>query len=98
LDETLDATMVATLPVGGNITTAAAFVAGLPAAAGVYLISKMFDKQIKKLTSVSYKIEGPWAKPEVKFNKLFDEKGAKDAGKKVRQQSAIKQQTLDLAS
>lgn len=97
LDETLDATMVATLPVGGNATTAAALVGGLPAAASVYLISKMFDKQIKKLTSVSYKIEGPWAKPEVKFHKLFDVKGAKDAGKKVQKQSAVKQQ-LDAAS
>lgn len=89
LDETLDATMVATLPVGGNATTAAALVGGLPAAAGVYLIRKMFDKQIKRLTSISYTIEGPWAQPRVKFHKLFDEKGAKDAGKKVQKQSSV---------
>ncbi|GAA5316990.1 MAG: YhdP family protein [Candidatus Pelagadaptatus aseana] len=86
--ETLDASLVATLPVGGNATTAAAFFAGLPVAASVYLVSKLLDKQIKKLTSISYKIEGPWASPEVEFDRLFDSNAAKKAGKKVRQKSA----------
>lgn len=87
-NETLDASLVATLPVGGNATTAAAFLAGLPVAASVYLVSKLFDKQIKKLTSLSYTIEGPWASPQVKFDRLFDSNAAKKAGKKVREKTS----------
>lgn len=84
INEQIDASLVATLPVGGNITTIAALAAGLPAAAGVYLISKLLDKQIKKLTSVSYKIDGSWDDPEITLDKLFDSDAAKDASKKVK--------------
>jgi uncharacterized protein (TIGR02099 family) len=87
INEKIDASLVATLPVGGNITTIAALAAGLPAAAGVYLISKLLDKQIKKLTSVSYKINGSWNKPEITLDRLFDSKAAKKASKKVKDES-----------
>ncbi|AWF82417.1 TIGR02099 family protein [Microbulbifer sp. A4B17] len=78
--EDLDLTLVATLPVGNNLALVAALAGGLPAAAGVYLISKAFKKQVKKVASVSYRISGGWADPQMRFEKLFDGDGAKREG------------------
>ncbi len=80
IDETLDASLVATLPVGNNIAFWAAFAAGLPAAAGVYVASKIFEKQIDQLSSLSYSLKGTWAEPELKFQRMFDAKSAKKTG------------------
>ena len=86
-DETLNTSMVATLPVGGNATLIAAFAAGLPIAAGVYAVSKLFKRQVDKVASVSYEMSGSWADPSVKFNKLFDNKSARKAAEGVRKAS-----------
>ncbi|WP_198411220.1 YhdP family phospholipid transporter [Marinimicrobium alkaliphilum] len=72
LDETLDARLVATLPVAGNLTFLTALAAGLPAAAGVYLVSRLFERQVDRATSMSYRVRGPWDDPEVRFDRLFD--------------------------
>ncbi|WP_237057804.1 YhdP family phospholipid transporter [Microbulbifer sediminum] len=78
--EDLNLTLVATLPVGNNLALVAALAGGLPAAAGVYLISKAFKKQVNKMASVSYRISGDWSEPEVRFDKLFDGDGAERQG------------------
>lgn len=78
--ESLDTRLVATLPVGNNVTLATALLVNLPAAAGVYLVSKLFSAQFDKVASVSYSISGGWDKPEVEFERLFDSKAAKKAG------------------
>lgn len=78
--EDLNLTLVATLPVGNNLALIAALAGGLPAAAGVYLISKAFKKQVNKMASVSYRISGDWDEPEVRFDKLFDGDGASRQG------------------
>ncbi|WP_105103611.1 YhdP family protein [Microbulbifer pacificus] len=75
--EDLNLTLVATLPVGNNLAFVAALAGGLPAAAGVYLISKVFKKQVDRVASVSYRINGEWSDPEVRFDRLFDD-GAAD--------------------
>lgn len=69
-EETLDLQLNATLPVGNNATWIAGLAGGLPAAAGVYLVSKVFDNQIKSLTSLTYRISGPMAEPDIRFEKL----------------------------
>ena len=84
LNETLDTSLVATLPVGGNATFLTALAAGLPAAAGVYLASKIFKKQMEKVASVSYTMTGPWEKPIINFDKLFDSNAAEKASQKGR--------------
>lgn len=86
-DESLDASLVATLPVGGNATFFTALAAGLPAAAGVYIVSKVFKKQMEKVASVSYEMKGSWSDPEITFDKFFDNQAAKKAGEKSRQES-----------
>lgn len=71
-DETINTRLVATLPVAGNLTFLAALATGLPAAAGVFLISKIFKKQVDQATSISYRIRGSWDEPEMKFDRLFE--------------------------
>lgn len=72
VNETLDARLVATLPVASNLTFLTALVGGLPAAAGVYLVSKLFERQVDQATSVSYRISGDWDDPKIKFDRLFE--------------------------
>jgi uncharacterized protein YhdP len=72
LDETLDTRLVATLPVAGNLTFLTALAAGLPAAAGVYLVSKLFEKQVDQATSISYTIRGDWEEPHIRFDRMFE--------------------------
>lgn len=72
VDETLDTRLVATLPVAGNLTFLTAVAAGLPAAAGVFLVSKLFEKQVDQATSISYTIRGDWDDPTIKFDRMFE--------------------------
>jgi uncharacterized protein YhdP len=44
---------------------------GLPAAAGVYLTSKLVEKQVDRLSSISYKVSGPWDDVEVAVDRIF---------------------------
>lgn len=66
----LDLRLIATLPVGNNATWIAALAGGLPAAAGVYVASKIFDKQISTLSSLSYRITGPSSEPKIEFERI----------------------------
>ncbi len=71
-DETIDARLIAALPVAGNLTFWAAIATGLPAAAGIFLVSKLFRKQVDQATSVSYRIQGDWDNPRMRFDRLFE--------------------------
>ena len=82
-NETLDSSLVVTLPIAGNATTMAALLAGLPVAAGVYVINKILNTQVEQLTSASYRVTGEWSDPSVKFNRLFDRDAAREAGEKA---------------
>lgn len=68
--DTLDLRLIATLPVSNNATWVAAIAGGLPAAAGVYVASKIFDKQISNLSSLSYRITGPMSEPDISFERI----------------------------
>jgi uncharacterized protein (TIGR02099 family) len=71
----LDTKLVATIPVGGNLTFVAALTGmGLPAVAGMWLISKVFEEQIGKMSSLSFHVTGPLDDPEMDFVRLFDDK------------------------
>ena len=69
----VDMELVATLPIGSNLPWVAALVGGLPAAAGVYIASKVFEKQVDRFSSAVYGITGSWRDPQVKFKRIFDE-------------------------
>jgi uncharacterized protein (TIGR02099 family) len=70
--ETVDGQLVATLPIASNLPWIAALISGLPAAVAVYVVSKLFTKQMDRFSSAIYQVEGPWNEPEVTFEKIFD--------------------------
>ncbi|GAB5453288.1 MAG: YhdP family protein [Halioglobus sp.] len=70
--ETLNGELVATLPVGKNLPWVAALAAGLPVAAGVFVVSKIFDRQVDRLSSAVYRLDGTWDEPSISFDRIFD--------------------------
>lgn len=76
-EATIEGELVATLPIASNLPWMFALVSGLPAAAGVYVISKLFDKQMDRFSSAVYSVTGPWVDPSVNFERIFDD-SAKD--------------------
>ena len=71
-EATVDGELVATLPIASNLPWMFALVSGLPAAAGVYVISKLFDKQMDRFSSAVYSVDGDWGDPQVNFQRIFD--------------------------
>ena len=78
-DRSLDGELVATLPVASNLPWVAALAGGLPVAAGVFVVSKVFEKQVNRLSSGVYAIGGTWEEPTVTFDRIFDN-AARGAG------------------
>ncbi|QIB66581.1 YhdP family protein [Kineobactrum salinum] len=68
----LNGELVATLPVARNLPWVTALTAGLPAAAGVFVVSKLFEKQMSQLSSAVYSITGSWDEPQISFDRVFD--------------------------
>jgi uncharacterized protein (TIGR02099 family) len=75
--KSLDGELIATLPVASNLPWVAALALGLPVAAGVFVVSKVFEKQVNRFSSAIYKISGSWLDPEVKFDRIFDTSSTK---------------------
>lgn len=74
LNETLDMEIAVTLPIGSNLPWVAALTGyGLPVAAGVFVASKVLKKQVDKLSSVVYRMQGPWNQPVVTMQRLFND-------------------------
>lgn len=80
--ETIDAHLVATLPVGTNLPWIAALAGGLPAAAGVYLTSRIFDRQVDRISSLGYRVTGPWDEPRIKVERIFSDPTRDQTGTK----------------
>jgi uncharacterized protein (TIGR02099 family) len=70
--QSLSGELVATLPVARNLPWIAALAASLPVAAGVFVVSKVFSKQMNRLSSAVYSISGSWNEPQVNFDHIFD--------------------------
>jgi uncharacterized protein YhdP len=71
--ETIDAHLVATLPVGTNLPWIAALAGGLPAAAGVYITSRVFRRQVDRVSSLDYRVTGPWNDPQIEIDRVFSD-------------------------
>ncbi len=74
--QAVDGELVVTLPLVENIPWVAAIAGGLPIAAGAYLASKLFEDEVKSLSSGVYSVTGDLAKPDVKFIRIFDAQGS----------------------
>lgn len=70
--ETLDTQLVATLPLAGNLTVAAAVAGGVPLAIGVYVAGKIFKDQVERVSSLRYQVSGSWNDPKVKLERIFE--------------------------
>lgn len=68
----IDADLIVTLPIGSNLPWVAALAGGLPAAAGAYVASRVFETQLGKFSSAIYKVSGKLGDPDVEFVKVFD--------------------------
>jgi uncharacterized protein YhdP len=84
-DRSLDGNLVATLPVADNLPWVAALTASLPVAAGVFVVSKLLQKQVNRLSSAVYSISGSWDDPEVKFKHIFDAPSARTTDNGARE-------------
>ncbi len=71
--ETLEGNLAVTLPVASNLPWIVALTAGLPVAAGVFVVSKVFKKQVNRFSSGVYSVSGPWDDPQMKFIRIFDD-------------------------
>jgi uncharacterized protein YhdP len=69
----LDGELVATLPVANNLPWVAAIAAGPAVAAGVFVVGKVFEKQMNRLYSGVYSIKGTWDEPQLNFDRIFDD-------------------------
>jgi uncharacterized protein YhdP len=72
ISEEIEANLTTMLPVSNNLPWVAAAVGGLPVAAGVFITSKVFEKQVDKLSSITYSINGSWGSPKVTMEKIFN--------------------------
>ena len=70
-DERLALRLDVAIPVTRNLVLPAAAVGGLPAAATAYVIEKVLGKQLDKLTTVKYIVEGTFDNPEIKVKDSF---------------------------
>jgi uncharacterized protein YhdP len=73
-DNRIDGELLVTLPVANNLPWVAALAGGLPVAAGVFVVSKVFEKQVNRMSSAVYRVSGNVEAPEVEFRRLFDNK------------------------
>ncbi len=70
--KTLEGALVVTLPVASNLPWVVALTAGLPVAAGVYVFSKVFGKQMNRVAAAIYNVSGNWDDPSINFDQIFD--------------------------
>ncbi len=87
VNEEVDSELVVTLPVAGNLAVATAFVAGLPAGIGVYVVSKLFKRQVDKVSSINYAVTGDWEDPKIKVRKIFDDTAARKKSDRIKAES-----------
>ncbi|WP_101757616.1 YhdP family protein [Oceanicoccus sp. KOV_DT_Chl] len=94
LAKQLDMDLSVTLPVASNLPWIAALAGGLPTAAGVYVASKIFEKQVDRFSSAVYSVKGDWNDPALTFKRVFDDsksfhaQAAKKAADKAAEKAA----------
>ncbi|MFL0810165.1 MAG: TIGR02099 family protein [Agarilytica sp.] len=86
IKEKLDTEMIVTLPLASSAAFATALVVNLPAAVGLYVMSKLFKKQLDKASSLKVEVRGRWEDPKVKVRKIFNVKDMEKRGEEVKKQ------------
>lgn len=86
--EKLDTDMVVTLPLASSAAFATAIIVNLPAAIGLYVMSKLFKKQLDRVSSMNVGVKGKWEDPKVKVKKIFDMDAAQRRGEEIKEERA----------
>ncbi len=86
VNEEIDTDMVVTLPLASSAALATAMVVNLPAALGLYVMSKVFKKQVDRASSLNVEVRGKWEDPKVKVKKIFDIDAAERRGQELKQE------------
>ncbi len=86
--EKLDTDMVVTLPLASTAAFATAVVVNLPAAIGLYVMSKLFKKQLDRVSSMNVGVKGRWEDPKIKVKKIFDIDAAQRRGEEIKEERA----------
>ncbi len=75
IEEQVEAQVVLTLPLAGLSTTiAAALTGGIPLVVGVFVVGKIFKRQVDEASSARFRLSGSWEDPDMKLEKIFDNK------------------------
>lgn len=74
---TIDAELIATMPVANNLPWIAALAGGPAAAAGAFIVTRVLGDQFDQLSSAAYSVQGRLDDPKVKFERLFDNEKTK---------------------
>lgn len=98
INEQVDAELVVTLPVAGNLAVATAFLVGVPAGVGVYIVSKMLGEAVDKVSSINYSVNGAWDDPKIKVRKIFDDEAALRKGEQLKQEKAEQKTAIEKAN
>lgn len=72
IGEQIDSELIVTLPLASNLALFTALTAGLPAGVGVYLVSKLFKKQVDRASSISYSLSGQWDEPKLRVRRVLN--------------------------
>lgn len=74
---TIEAELIATMPVANNLPWIAALAGGPAAAAGAFIVTRVLGDQFDQLSSAVYSVQGRLDDPQVKFERLFDNEKSK---------------------
>ena len=74
---TIDAELIATMPVANNLPWIAALAGGPAAAAGAFIVTRVLGDQFDQLSSAAYSVQGRLDDPQVNFERLFDNEKTK---------------------
>jgi uncharacterized protein YhdP len=94
---TIDGDVIVTLPIGSNLPWVAVLAGGLPAAAGVFVASRLFESELGKFSSAIYKVSGPLDEPHLEFVKVFDVEGEGTSKNKQKKEPGKDQPARDEA-
>lgn len=90
--ETMDMSLVVTLPVTSNLPVLSVLLGTAPQVAGIiYIADKLVGNQVDQLASIRYHIAGSFDDPEVSLDQLFSSKAKKSSSKKSRKSKKNKQ-------
>ncbi len=91
VSESMDVSLVVTLPVSSNLPIFSVLLGAAPQVAGIfYIADKLVGKQVDQLASIRYRIEGSFDEPRVSLDQLFSNKAVKPGKQSTPMEKGVK--------